>query len=218
MEQKEVLKHVERYRGSMEKLSEEARRPLVGHGKLSARGAKAEVCEFLKKYAGAKSSFFREASAVAGVDYYQYAQLASVLSSFASYLKAGLADEVAPERRVQLDVVSDFLDLAHRLLEDKSGHPAAAAMLIGATLEEFLRTWVEGIPLSLGNRKPGIQAYADLLRAADVITTQDIKDITSWAGIRNHAAHGDWVEVSDRQRIKIMLESINLFMRRYSGA
>jgi hypothetical protein len=55
------------------------------------------------------------------------------------------------------------------------------------------------------------------LRAAELISSQDVKDITSWAGIRNHAAHGDWEEVADRQRIKIMLEGVNLFMRRYSA-
>jgi hypothetical protein len=43
-----------------------------------------------------------------------------------------------------------------------------------------------------------------------------MKDITSWGGLRNHAAHGEWDEVKDRQRISIMLEGVNLFMRKYS--
>lgn len=54
-----------------------------------------------------------------------------------------------------------------------------------------------------------------MLREDGLITKQDIKDITSWAGIRNHAAHGEWDEVDDKKRIAVMLEGINLFMRKY---
>ena len=44
---------------------------------------------------------------------------------------------------------------------------------------------------------------------------QDIKDITAWAGLRNDAAHGEWEEVKDRSKISLMLEGVNLFMRKY---
>jgi hypothetical protein len=47
----------------------------------------------------------------------------------------------------------------------------------------------------------------------DLITEEEAKDITSWAGTRNHAAQGEWYEVSDRDRIRLMLESFNLFTR-----
>ena len=69
----------------------------------------------------------------------------------------------------------------------------------------------------MGSAKPGIDAYSKVLRGADVISKQDAKDITSWAGIRNHAAHGEWDQVSDRARIRLMLEGVNLFMRQKSG-
>lgn len=95
-------------------------------------------------------------------------------------------------------------------------HPAAPVVLVGATLEEFLRTWVEAESLPLGNRKPGLEAYSQLLRDADAISKQDAKDTLSWGGLRNHAAHGEWEEVSDRLRIKLMLEGVNLFLRKYS--
>ena len=45
-----------------------------------------------------------------------------------------------------------------------------------------------------------------------------MKDITSWAGVRNHAAHGEWEEVSDRKRVQLALEGVNLFMRKKQGA
>ena len=175
--------------------------------------AKAQVCEFLRIYAGPKSSFLKEANAASGYASYMVSTLNSIVESFVQYLEAGLASGISPERRAQLDIVSDILAQAHSLLEDDRQHPAAAAMLIGASLEEFLRTWIEGSGLSIGNAKPGIDNYCKTLKAADLISKQDVKDITSWAGVRNHAAHGEWAEVSDRARIRLMLEGVNLFMR-----
>jgi hypothetical protein len=105
--------------------------------------------------------------------------------------------------------------MAQDLLNSKGVHPGAPAMIIGATLEEFLRTWIETENLSIGDKKPGLDTYTKILRSAKLITKQDVKDITAWAGIRNHAAHGEWEEVSDKKRIANMIEAVNLFMRKY---
>jgi hypothetical protein len=83
----------------------------------------------------------------------------------------------------------------------------------GASLEEFLRNWVEAEDPSIEDAKPGLDAYAKSLRAKELISKQDVKDITSWAGIRNDAAHGKWNEISDRDRVRNMLQGVNLFMR-----
>ncbi|MDP9311609.1 MAG: hypothetical protein M3R24_12135 [Chloroflexota bacterium] len=179
----------------------------------------AEACEFLRVYGGPDNEFLRSLKAREFKTNLEYlpAHATGVLTSFLAHVKAGLHREISPERQAQLDVVSDFLEMAQRLLDNKDVHPASAATLIGATLEEFLRTWVENQHLSLDGRKPGLEAYSQVLREANLITKQDGKDITSWAGIRNHAAHGEWDEVGDRARIRIMLEGVNLFMRRYGG-
>jgi hypothetical protein len=182
-----------------------------------ADGAKAQVCEFLRAYAGPKSAFLRLAEQAEGYDRYLVATLTAILDSFIQYLESGLASGPSPERKAQLDVVSDVLEQASNMLDNDQYHPAAAAVLIAASLEEFLRTWVEAEGLSVGNAKPGIDAYCKTLRAADLVSKQDAKDITSWAGIRNHAAHGEWQEVSDRARVRLMLEGVNLFMRQKGG-
>ncbi|HMS84505.1 MAG TPA: hypothetical protein PKD12_12705 [Nitrospira sp.] len=182
-------------------------------------GIYAEVCEFLRVYAGPKSEFLANLKALnprSVNENYLAENVSAVLSAFRAHVDAGLQSQVSPERRAQLDVVSDFLEQAHQLLESKEIHPAAPAVIIGAALEEFLRTWVESEGLSIGPRKPGLDSYATLLRDSDLITKQDHKDITAWGGLRNHAAHGEWVEVSDKNRIALMLEGVNLFMRRYS--
>ena len=175
--------------------------------------AQAQVCEFLRTYAGPKSAFLKQAEGAGGYSTYRVTTLDGILQSYVEYLSAGLATGMSPERKAQIDVVSDFLGQANSLLEESGHHPAAAAMLIGASLEEFLRTWVETEKLSIGNAKPGIDAYMKSLRAADLISKQDVKDLTSWAGMRNHAAHGEWDDVSDRNRVRLMLEGVNLFMR-----
>ncbi len=146
--------------------------------------AQAQVCEFLRNYAGPKSAFLKLAEAAPGNASYMVATLVSALDSFIEYLQAGLTTGVSPERQAQLDVVSDLLGQANSLLEDAKYHPAAAAILIGACLEEFLRTWVEAESLSIGKSKPGIDAYSKALRGAELISKQDVKDITSWAGVR----------------------------------
>jgi hypothetical protein len=177
-----------------------------------ANSAKAQVSEFLRMYAGPQTSFYKEATQVKGADSYMIEQ---ILRGFIEYVETGLNTGISPERRAQLDVVSDFLDQGNLLLDTKGVHPAAPAVLIGATLEEFLRTWVESAGLTLGNKKPSLQSYADVLYSENFITRQDVKDITAWGGVRNHAAHGEWDEVSDKQRIRLMLEGVNLFMRKY---
>ncbi|HEV7238328.1 MAG TPA: hypothetical protein VGQ36_03740 [Thermoanaerobaculia bacterium] len=185
--------------------------------KIPTAGARAEVAEFLRRYAGPKNAFLARVNEVSGWPRHQFQSLWWIVKSFRDFVEAGLHEEITPERRAQLDVVSDFLGQAETLLATKNVHPAAPAVLIGAALEEFLRTWAESAELSLGNRKPGLQAYTDVLRDDDLITKQDAKDITSWAGIRNHAAHGEWAEVADPTRVRLMLEGVNLFMRKYGA-
>ena len=126
----------------------------------NGRGAKAQVCEFLRIYAGPKSAFLKQAEAADGSPGYLVTTLVSILDSFTEYLQAGLSAGESPERRAQLDVVSDLLGQANSLLEDNRYHPAAAAILIGASLEESLRTWVEAEALPIGNAKPGSGTFA----------------------------------------------------------
>jgi hypothetical protein len=171
--------------------------------------------EFLRTYAGPQSQFLQEAMNPSAGYVVSNNIVADVLRAFASYVRDGLHQAISPERQAQLRVVSDLLEQAQNLLNDPKTHPGAAAMLIGATLEEYLRTLVEAEDLSMGNQKPGLSTYASALYKAELIEKQDVKDITSWAGIRNAAAHGEWDQVDDPKRIRLMLEGVNLFQRRY---
>lgn len=194
-----------------------ARRIIESARRSSAPGALAEATEFLRVYAGEKSAFFATISNVNPAWNSQgiINHALVTLEAFIRYVENGLLEGISIERKAQIDVVSDFLDQASTLLSTKEVHPAAPTVIIGAALEEFLRNWIEEAGLDLGGKKPSLDSYAKVLREADLITKQDVKDTTSWSGLRNHAAHGEWDEVNDRNRISIMLEGVNLFMRKY---
>lgn len=207
MEEPELLGHIDR----LKRTADDAR-----HDYASLRGAQAQITEFLREFAGAKSSFLAAAQAAGGGSDHWSNTLIAVLDAFRGHIAAGLYGAISPTRRVQLDVVSDFLEQAHTLLETRGVHPAAPIVLVGATLEEFLRTWIESAGLSIGQRKPSLDTYAQVLLAESLITKQDVKDITAWAGLRNHAAHGQWEDVSEKARASLMLQGVNLLMRKYS--
>jgi hypothetical protein len=184
------------------------------------RSKLAEGLEFFRIYAGEKSAFYKQLSQLnqLGVPNSISNTVSSVLKAYIRFLEKGLDEGISLERKAQIDVVSDFLDQSQKLLTNKDVHPAAPAVLIGASLEEFLRNWIEENDLSMGHLKPSIDSYAKVLKEKELITKQDFKDITSWAGLRNHAAHGEWDEIADKKRISLMLEGVNLFMRKYGAS
>lgn len=210
----EIIRHAKHFHVELQKTEALAR----NDDSALVIGLRAQVLDFLRSTAGPRSSFAQQVEELPRTaDWHQAGRLGAIVQSFIDHMERGLVGAISLERKAQLDVVSDLLGQAHQLLEDRTVHPAAPAVLIGATLEEFLRGWVESAGLALGNRKPSLQNYVSALADAGLITKQDVKDLTAWAGLRNHAAHGEWTEVQDPSRIKLMLEGINLFMRRYGA-
>ena len=200
-----------------EELIVQAKRIIKNDENVHPSQTYAEALEFLRIYAGERSSFYKQLFNLKqdfGDSYYSH-RAVSVLKAFINHINNGLTEDISIERKAQIDVVSDFLEQANNLLETKKVHAATPTVLIGASLEEFLRNWVEDTGLSIGNQKKSIDSYAKTLKKAGLIDTQDMKDITSWAGLRNHAAHGNWDEVDDKKKISLMLQGVNLFMRKY---
>lgn len=204
MEKEEIIKHAKR---------------IYEATNTNSTGSLVQAQEFLKTYAGSDNQFLKlllevDPSKLA-VDAVKN-RTKSVLASFMEYVENDLLRAISLEREIQLETVSDYLDQANGLLNDKKVHPASAAVIIGASLEEFLRTWLEEENVDLHEIKNSIDSYCQELRKLNLLSKQDIKDIISWGGIRNDAAHGHWENVEDRQRIRNMLEAVNLFIRKYS--
>ncbi|MFV8373613.1 hypothetical protein [Flavobacterium sp. LB2P74] len=174
--------------------------------------------QFVKTYIGADTHFSKSIDKISPDTYHDSirADGNAILNSLKDYIENGLHRTMSYEREIQLETVSDYLEQAEKLLNDKIVHPAAAAVIIGASLEEFLRNWLEESGFDITSIKNSLDAYAKELKTLDKINKQDIKDLTSWGGTRNDAAHGHWQNVEDRQRIKLMLEGVNLFIRKYS--
>lgn len=114
---------------------------------------------------------------------------------------------------LKYELTDDFLLQTLKLIIDTKYHPAAAAILMGASLEEFLKKIAMQNEIEVDN-KTSIDIISKKLYEKDVISKQDMKDITSWAGIRDNATHGNFEAVNDRKRIQNAIESVNLFMRK----
>lgn len=177
------------------------------------------VIQFVKIYVGEDSEFYKT------LDFYkQFSSSGSeiekahaakkVLKSVKDYLHLGLEIKRSENYQIRVDVISDFLNQAIQLINDNKYHPAAAGILMGASLEEFLKQIAEENDISLENVNKSIDPISKKLYEQEIISKQDMKDIVSWAGIRNDATHGNFEEVNDRKRIKNAIEGINLFMRK----
>lgn len=88
--------------------------------------------------------------------------------------------------------------------------------MLGAALEEFLKNLAKENKLDLNGIKKTIDPLSKKLYEKQIISKQDMKDITSWGGLRNDATHGNFEDVNDRKRILNAIEGVNLFMRKYS--
>ena len=180
------------------------------------QGKAAEIKNLISSYCGKNNPFYEAADKLKMVATFSTEQLNSILSAFLRSVENDLISNVSYERKLKIEVVNDYLAQAEELLENEDFHPAVSAFLIGASLEEFLRNWVVEQNLDLANQKPSIDSYATLLKKNDHITKQELKDIGSWAGNRNNAAHGTWNLVDNKEKINLMLAGVNLFIKKYS--
>lgn len=143
------------------------------------------------------------------------ANLGGILEAFQRYLENGLYGALTPEKEVKLIVYNDYLNQAKTMLNNVNIHPAASTVIAGASLEEFLRDWCQTEGLHI-NGNGNMEKYKAALITQGLISTQDGKDITSWGGLRNSAAHGLWGEVDNRSTINLMIEGISIFIKKYT--
>lgn len=178
-------------------------------------GSLLPAVEFLRLKAGPRSEFYVRAREAANHRSPVYGAPVVVhgLRGWADFVDRGLA-EMPVEAQARVAAATDLMDQVEQLLQDRRVHPAAPVMLAGAALEEMLRSLVDTAGAK-PKGKPGINSYATALREAGVITQQDVKNVTSWAGMRNDAAHGDFAQI-ELPNARLMAQGINLFMQQYA--
>lgn len=169
--------------------------------------------QYIKSHIGDDNEFYWAISSLE--DGFDKNKLISLVESLKQYIDDELLIDLSATEKALQELSSETLTQAMLMLSDDTNHPAASCFLAGATLENYLKNWAEKENIFVG-APPSINKYADALKKKKKITSQDIKDITSWAGLRNSAVHGAWSDVEDKKRVQLMVEGIGLFARKYS--
>ncbi|MFE0529822.1 hypothetical protein ACFW0V_19700 [Micromonospora parva] len=185
--------------------------------RIEARGTAA--LEFFRQYAGSES-FWTERALSIYQDKVEHQSMESgvralsdLLRTWADQVEAGVVEVAGSRSWAEFGVAStDLMSQVRRLLEDRNAHPAAAIVLCGAALEIALRAIVEERNIECDER-PTLSVLTRVLRRAQVITAQDVKDLDQCAGLRNLAAHGDFESLSP-ERAGLMEQQTNILLRR----
>ncbi|MCF2855912.1 hypothetical protein L1286_00385 [Pseudoalteromonas sp. SMS1] len=112
---------------------------------------------------------------------------------------------------LQAEIFANFLEIGEHLLSE--GYKDAAAVTIGAVLEDGLRELCKknDIAIVKPNGAPlTIEPLNTELAKNEVYSKLTQKQITSWAHIRNKAAHGQYGEY-DKTQVEMMLLFVQSF-------
>lgn len=140
-------------------------------------------------------------------------RFAAVLFAVRDDIEAGWLATV--EELIHADTFTDFLDMAHELLE--KGYKDPAAVLAGSVLESHLRGLCakhDIATLSEGGQGKKAETINADLRKADVYPSSRQKQVITWQDIRNRAAHGEFDKFAD-QEVKLMIMGIRDFIAAY---
>lgn len=105
--------------------------------------------------------------------------------------------------------------MSEHLLEE--GYKDAAAVIAGTVIEQHLRALC--VLNSIATTQPdGKWRKAEMLNQdlvkAGATTTLEQKMVTSWLGLRNAAAHGEYEKYEETQ-VRLMIQAVSFFMARH---
>ncbi len=128
-------------------------------------------------------------------------------------IKSGMLSDF--RKLLQAEIFADFLEMAEYLLNE--GYKDAAAVLFGAVLEDSLRklSAVRGLPTITTSGKPlTIEPLNVALAKVGAYGPLVQKQVTTWANLRNDAAHGHFTNY-DSEQVKQMLLFVQKFCLDY---
>jgi hypothetical protein len=142
-------------------------------------------------------------------NYKRILEVNGALESIVYELENGLLSNIRV--LLQADIFSDFLEMGEHLL--KEGYKDAGAVIIGSVLEDTLRKLCSTNEIETINAKGNpltIDPLNSELAKADVYNKLVQKQITSWADLRNNAAHGHF-DKYDTTQVEMMLRFVQSF-------
>lgn len=175
---------------------------------ITARGG-----QLITRLYGSDSYYFQMFTSVTQVEYFNemhsnyYRHIADVVGIFKGVehdIKSGMLSNF--RSLIQAEVFSDFLDMAEHLLQES--YKDASAVLLGAILEDSLRKVADGNGVNILNSN-GRPLTLDPLNIAlakkGVYNALVQKQMTSWANLRNDAAHGHFDKYDSAQVQQMLL-------------
>ncbi|MGI9229820.1 MAG: hypothetical protein ACR2P9_08185 [Gammaproteobacteria bacterium] len=136
-------------------------------------------------------------------------ELVGIFKAIKNEIESGMLADL--HNLMRADIFADILGMAEHL--HSKGYIGAAAILIGATLEDSLRKLADtnGVSLHDPKGKPRTIDPLNIELAKKGIYDSFIKQqITSWASLRNDAVHGHFKQC-DPDRVENMLRFVQQF-------
>ena len=115
---------------------------------------------------------------------------------------------------IHADTFASFIEMANHLRDQ--GYKDPAAVIVGSVLEQHLRELCDKNQIAVEIK--GKHKKADTLNAElagqGVYSKLDQKNVTSWLGLRNDAAHGNYGNYT-AQQVQLMIDAVRDFLARY---
>jgi hypothetical protein len=178
--------------------------------------------QLIRRLYGVKSQYERDLDRVVATKFFNeihannhahISEVVGILRGVQQDIRAGLLTEF--KRLAQAEIFADYLEMAAHLLGE--GYKDASAVLLGATLEDSLRKIAEArsIPTNTPAGKPLTIDPMNIALAKDEAYGPLVqKQVTTWANLRNDAAHGHF-ERYDNEQVKQMLLFVQKFCADY---
>ena len=175
--------------------------------------------QLIRKLYGERSQHFVSYSAAAEVNNFynlykshhtHFTQMLGVARAIKHEIENGLLIDF--KALVQAELFADFLEMGDYLLQE--GYKDAAAVIVGSVLEDHLRAISTrlGLPLTNETGKPlTMEPLNSQLTKADAYSKLVQKQVTTWAHVRNKAAHGQYTEYT-KEQVQMMLLFVQSFV------
>ena len=182
-------------------------------------GVRSSGLSFIEKVFGKEQTYYLEFDNSSSDEYdYNAERSLAILREVREEIADGWV--VSLESLISATIFTDFIEMADHLLAQ--GYRIPAAVTAGSALEAHLKILAQNNNISVSVAKGGKSTpkKADLINAelvkASVYSKLEQKLVTSWLGIRNEAAHGNYNGFSDDQT-KDMISGVTSFISQFKS-